>query len=102
MPSSVRQHGHLPAAGTTDDRRRRQSQLPPGAQPLRIALAITTGLLGARLWLSGQLALVGVGYLVVCEALGVGWAVYESVVAQRPNRRESLRQPYGSVIAILP
>lgn len=63
---------------------------------LLLSLAVLEFLIGAGLWMEGQMSgwrcLAGVGYLVVFDAIGVG----VSYVAESESEgARSLRRPYG-------
>ena len=65
---------------------------------LLLSLAILELLIGAGLWVEGQMSgwrcLAGVGYLVVFDAIGVGVSY---VGGDEGGGARSLRRPYGCV-----
>lgn len=76
------------------------SPLPPShSDPkshLLLSLAVLEFLIGAGLWVEGQMSgwrcLAGVGYLVVFDAIGVGVSY---VAGSEGDGARSLRRPFG-------
>lgn len=83
------------------------SPLPPSrSDPKRhvlLSLAVMECLVGAGLWVEGQMSgwrcLAGVGYLVVFDAIGVGVSY---VGGDRGEGTRSLQRPYGQAFSLSP
>lgn len=97
VPSSARSHQyhHHHQTQQLPGHRKQSSILKSGLQPIPIILTILTFLIGFRLWITGDVAMIGIGYLVICEALGLSWDLYLSILINRVSQHQDLRYPFG-------
>jgi hypothetical protein len=66
---------------------------------LALGLSLLEFFVGASLWVDGQaggsVAITGLGYLVVYDAIGVGIRVMGSIMRTGEGSQSSLRRPFG-------
>ncbi|KAH9810623.1 hypothetical protein DFH28DRAFT_985294 [Melampsora americana] len=56
---------------------------------------LLTYLIGFRLWITGDVAMIGIGYLIICEALSLTWDLSLSILIHQTQSFQDLRLPFG-------